>query len=136
MRPHGLQHTWFPCPSPTPGAYSNSCPLSQWCHPTISPTVIPYPVFSLFRHQGLFWLSSSHQVAKLLELQLQCHSLQWIFRIDFLSDWLVWCPCSIRDSQELSPTLQFKSINSSALSLLYGTSLTLMKTSRKAYFWL
>ena len=40
--PHGLQHTRFPCPSPTPGACSNSCPLSQWCHPTISSSVIPF----------------------------------------------------------------------------------------------
>ena len=40
--PHGLQHTRFPCPSPTPGAYSNSCPSSQWCHPTISSSVIPF----------------------------------------------------------------------------------------------
>ena len=40
--PHGLQHARPPCPSPTPGAYSNSCPLSQWCHPTISSSVIPF----------------------------------------------------------------------------------------------
>ena len=40
--PHGLQHTRLPCPSPTPGAYSNSCPLSRWCHPTISSSVIPF----------------------------------------------------------------------------------------------
>ena len=40
--PHGLQHTRLPCPSPSPGAYSNSCPLSQWCHPTISSSVIPF----------------------------------------------------------------------------------------------
>ena len=42
LRPHGLQHTRPPCPSPTPGACSNSCPLSQWCHPTISSSVIPF----------------------------------------------------------------------------------------------
>ena len=42
LRPLGLQHTRFPCPSPTPGAYSNSCPLSWWCHPTISSSVIPF----------------------------------------------------------------------------------------------
>jgi len=42
LQPHGLQHARLPCPSPTPGVYSNSCPLSQWCHPTISPTVIPF----------------------------------------------------------------------------------------------
>ena len=42
LRPHGLQHTRLPCPSPTPRAYSNSCPLSRWCHPTISSSVIPF----------------------------------------------------------------------------------------------
>ena len=42
FRPHGLQHTRPPCPSPTPGAYSNSCPLSRWCHLTISSSVIPF----------------------------------------------------------------------------------------------
>ena len=41
LQPHGLQHTWLPCPSPTPRAYSNSCPSSQWCHPTISSSVVP-----------------------------------------------------------------------------------------------
>ena len=42
LRPHGLQHTRPPCPSPTPGVYSNSCPLSWWCHPTISSSVVPF----------------------------------------------------------------------------------------------
>ena len=42
LRPHGLQHAQLPCPSPAPRAYSNSCPLSQWCHPTISSSVIPF----------------------------------------------------------------------------------------------
>ena len=42
LRPHGLQHAKPPCPSPTPGVYSNSCPLSQWCHPTISFSVVPF----------------------------------------------------------------------------------------------
>ena len=40
--PHGLQHAKLPCPSPIPGLYSNSCPLSQWCHPTVSSSVIPF----------------------------------------------------------------------------------------------
>ena len=65
LRPHGLQHTRLPCPSPTPGACSNSCPSSWWCHPTISSSVVPCPAFSLYQDQGLFqWVSSSHQVAK------------------------------------------------------------------------
>ena len=42
LRPHGLQHTRLPCPPPTPRASSNSCPLSWWCHPTISSSVIPF----------------------------------------------------------------------------------------------
>ena len=42
LRPHGLQHARPPCPSPTPGVYSNSCPLSQWCHPAISSSVVPF----------------------------------------------------------------------------------------------
>ena len=42
LQHHGLQYARPPCPSPTPGAYSNSCPLSQWCHPTISSSVVPF----------------------------------------------------------------------------------------------
>ena len=42
LQPHGLQHTRPPCPSPTPGVYPNSCPLSRWCHPTISSSVVPF----------------------------------------------------------------------------------------------
>ena len=80
----------------------------QPSHPLSSPS----PAFNLSQHQGLFqWVSSSHQVAKVLELQLQHQSFQRIFRTDFLY-WLVESPCSPRDSQESSPTPQFKSINS------------------------
>ena len=62
-------------------------------------------LFSIFPSISLFqWVSSSHQLAKVLELQLQHQSFQWIFRIDFLYDWLVWSPCTPRDSQESSPT--------------------------------
>ena len=61
----------------------------------------------LSQHHGLFqWVSSLNQVAKVLELQLQHQSFQWIFKVD----WLVWLPCSPRDSQESTPTLQFESI--------------------------
>ena len=42
LPPHGLQHARLPCPSPSPGVYSNSCPLSWWCHPTISSSVVPF----------------------------------------------------------------------------------------------
>ena len=94
----------------------------QPSHPLSSPSP---PNFNLSQHQGLFkWVSSSHQVAKVLEFQLQHQSFQWIFRTDFLSDWLVESPCSPRDSQESSPTPQFKSINYVVLSFLYSPTLT------------
>ena len=102
----------------------------QPSHPLPSPS--PPAFFNLSQHQGLFkWVSSSHQVAKVLEFQLQHQSFQWIFRTDFLSDGLVGSPCSPRDSQESSPTLQFKRINSSALSFLYGPTLTSIQDYRK-----
>ena len=88
----------------------------------IQPSHLLLPPFPLaLNHspdQGLFQrVGSSHQVAKGLELQLQHQSFQWIFRTDFLSDWLTCSPCSPRDSQESSPALWFESINSSALNL-------------------
>ena len=77
------------------------------------------------KHQGLFkWASSSHEVAKILEFQLQHQSFQWTPRTDLLWDGLVGSPCSPRDSQESSPTPQFKSNNSSALRFLYSPALT------------
>ena len=61
LQHHGLQHAWFLCPSVSPGACSNSCPLSRWCYITISSSVSPSPfAFIHFQHQGLFqWVSSS-----------------------------------------------------------------------------
>ena len=60
----------------------------QPSHPLSSPSL---PAFNLSQHQGLFqWVSSLHQVAKILELQLQHQSFQWIFRTYFLYDWLIW----------------------------------------------
>ena len=73
--------------------------LSYPLTPTSPPTI------NLSQHQCLFqWISSSRQMAKVLELQLQHQSFQRIFRTDFLLGWLVWSPCSPRDSQESSPT--------------------------------
>ena len=55
--PHGLQHARLPCPSPTPGAYSNSCPSSQWCHPTILSSVIPFSHLQSVPASGSFLMS-------------------------------------------------------------------------------
>ena len=83
--PHGLQHAILPCPSPTPRSCSNSCPLSQWFYPTISSSVISFSSHHLSQHQGLFqWVTSLHQVVRVLEFQLQHQSFQCILRTDFL----------------------------------------------------
>ena len=92
----------------------------QPSHPLSSPSP---PALILSQHQGLFqWVSSSHQEAKVLEFQLQHQSFQWTLRTDLLYHGLIGSPCSPRDSQESSPTPQFKSISSS-LSFLYGPTL-------------
>ena len=86
LQPHGMQHAKPLCSTPTPRFYSNSCSLSQWCHPTISSSVSPSPpTFNCSQHQGLYkWVSSSHQVAKVLEFHLQHQSFQWISGTDLL----------------------------------------------------
>ena len=87
--PHGLQHARLPCPSPTPGAYSDSLSINSvmpsnhlnLCCPLLLPPSI-FPSIRVFSSE----VSSSHQVAKVLEFQLQHQSCQWVFRTDFLKD--------------------------------------------------
>ena len=115
--PHGLQHTRLPCPSLSTEVCLDSCPwvsdAIRPSHPLSSPLLLPL----IFASISLFQSGCSHQVAK--GLQFQHQSFQWRFRVDFLQDWLVWSPCSPRDSQESSLAPQFESINSLVLSLLY-----------------
>ena len=125
LQPHGLQHARPPCPLPTPGVYSNSCPLSWWCHPTISschPLLLSpsiFPSIRVFSNESVlrirwpkYW-SFSFNISP---------SNEYSGLISFRS--LVGTPCSPRDSQESSPTPQFKSINSLVLSFLYSPTLT------------
>ena len=124
LRPHGLQHARLPCPSPSPRACSNSCPLSRWCHPAISSSVIPFSSCSQsFPESGSLLMSqifasgglSIGASASVLPMNIQ----DWFpFELTGLIS------CSPRDSQESSPTPQFKSISSLALSLLCGSALT------------
>ena len=95
------------------------------CHPLL---LLPSVLSSIRVFSSVGFL---HQVAKVLEFQLQHQSFQWIFRTDFLYDWLVWSACSPRDSQESSPTPQFKSIHSLAFNFLYTPTLTSIHDYRK-----
>ena len=86
LQPHGLQHARPPCPSPTPGVHSNSCPLSWWFHPTISSSVAPFPSCSQsFPTSGSFpmsWIFASG--GRSMGASLQHQFFQWIFSVDFL----------------------------------------------------
>ena len=122
--PHGLQHARLSYPSLTPRAYSNSCPSSWWCHPTISSfSSASLPAFSLSQHQGLFkWVlhirwpnywsisfsvSPSNEYSRLIPFKM------------------VWFDLlAVQGTQESSLTPQFKSISSLVLSFLYGSTLT------------
>ena len=126
LQPHESQHPRPPCPSPTPGAYSNSYPSSQWCHPAISSSVVPFsscpqsfPALGSFPMSQLFaWGGQSIRVSawtSVLPTNIQDGSPL---------GWLVGSSCSPRDSQESSPTPQFKSIDSSVLNFLYCPTLT------------
>ena len=129
LQPHGLQHAGLLCPSPTPGACSNSCPSSQWCHPTISSSVVPFSHFQSFSASRSFPMSqlftSDCQISK---LQLQHQTFQWIFRTDFLG-----LPGMIsllsRDSQRVfsNTTVQKQPFS----SFLYGSNLTSIRTTGK-----
>ena len=113
LRPHELQHARPPCPSPTPRVYSNSCPSSWWCHPAISSSVGPFsPAPNPSQHHGLFqWVSSSNEVAKVQEFQLQHQSFQWRPRTDsFRMDWL-----DLLEVQGTLKTLQHHSSKASTL---------------------
>ena len=117
--PHGLQHTRLPCPSPIPRVCSNSCPLSWWCHPTISFSVAPFsswlqssPASGIFTNESALCIRwpKVGALASVLPVTIK----GW-----FALGSTGWFACSLRSSQESSPAPQFESINSSVFSLLY-----------------
>ena len=123
--PHESQHARPPCPSPTPRVDSNSCPSSRWCHPASSSSVVPFsscpqthpasgsfPMSQLFESGGQSW-SFSYSISP---------SNEYPGLISFRMDWLDLL--AVQGTQESSPTPQFKSINSSALSFLHSPTLT------------
>ena len=126
MRPQGLQHARSACPSLSPRVCSNSCPLSWWCYLTISSSAAPFSFyFQSFPTSGscpMSWLFPSS--CQSLRPSAAASILPTKIRVDFFWDWLVWYPCSPKDSQESSPAPQFKSINFSVLSLLYSLTFT------------
>ena len=129
LQPRESQHARPPCPSPIPRVQLDSCPSSQWCHPAISSSVIPFsscpqslPASESFPMSQLLAWGGQSTGASALASFLPKKSQGW-------------SPCSPSDSQESSPTPQFKSINSSALSFLYSPTLTSMHNYWRNYIF-
>ena len=124
--PHGLQHTRLPCPPSAPGAYSNSCPSSQWCHPTISSSVVPF-----FSHLQSFPASGSFQMSQFFPLgsqNIDASASASVLPMN-IQDWfplgltVLMSFQSKRLSRVVSNTTVLN-INSLAFSLPYGPTLT------------
>ena len=128
LQPHVLQDTRLPCLSLSPWVCSTSCPLSQWCHPTISSSVTHFfSCLQSFPASGSFptsWLFTSG--GQSIGASAWASVLPVNISTDFLWDWLIGSPCSPRDSQGSSPTPQFK---------FFGTQLSLWSNSH-IHTWL
>ena len=122
LQPHGLQHARPPCPSPAPRACSNSCSSSWWYYPTTSYSVVPFsscpqsfPAPGSFQ-MSQFFASGGQSIGGSASTSVLPMNIQDWFPLG----WTGWISLQSRDSQESSPTPQFKSINSSALSFPYS----------------
>ena len=121
--PHGLHQARLPYPSPTPGTCLNLCPMSQWCHPIISSSVVPFssclqsfPLSGSFP-MSQFFTSGGQNTGTSASASVLPVNMQDRFPLG-------WISLQSRNPRESSPTPQFRSINSLALSFLYGPALT------------
>ena len=126
LQPHGLQHARLPCPSATPRAYSNSYPLSQQCQPTISSSAVPFPshlqslpASGSFQMSQFFASGGQNSGVSASTSVLPMNIQDW-----FLLGWTGWISLQSKGLLRVSPTPQFKCINSSALSLLHSPTRT------------
>ena len=104
--PRGLQHARPPCPSPTPGVYPNPCPLSQWCHPTISSSVVPFSsCLQSFPASGSFQMID-YMVIKSTEIINLKNSLLACLK-NFLSNFMIYLPCSLKKKTVIFPILNY-----------------------------
>ena len=126
LQPHEAQHTRPPCPSPAPGVYPNSCPLSRWCHLTISSSVVPFssclqsfPTSGSFQMSQHFTSGGQNIGVSASTSVLPMNTQDW-----FPLGWTGWISLQSKGLLRVFSTPQFKSINSSAFSFLYSPTLT------------
>ena len=124
--PHEPQHTRPPCPSPTPGIHPNPCPLSGWCHPTISSSVVPlsscpqsFPASGYFQMSQLFTSGVQSIGVSASTSVLPMNTQDWS-----PLGWTGWISLQSKGLSRVFSNTQFKSINSSVLSFLYSPTLT------------
>ena len=122
--PHGLQHAWPPCPSPTPRVYSNSCPLSQWCHPAISSSVVPFsscpqsfPASGSFQMSQLFTLCGQSIGVSASTSVLPMNTQDWS-----PLGWTGWISLQSKGLSRVFSNTTVQTINSSVLSFLQSNS--------------
>ena len=126
LQPHGLQHVRLPCPSPTPGACSNSCPLNKWCHPTISSSVIPFssrlPSFPASESfpMSQFFMSVGQSTGASTSASVLPRIIQDWFPLGLTG----LISLQSKGLSRSSPTPSLKSISSSVLTFLYSSTLT------------
>ena len=125
LQPHGLQCTRLPCPSPTHGVYSNSCPLSQWCHPTISSSVIPFSCLQSFPASGSFpmsqfFTSGGQSIGVSALASVFPKNTQDCFPLGLTG----WTSLQPKGFSKIFSNTKFKSINYLVLSFLYSPPLT------------
>ena len=136
LQPHELRHARPPCPSPTPGVYTNSCTSSWWCHPAISSSVIPFssspqsfPALGSFPMSQLFTSGGQSIGVSASTSVLQMNTQDWS-----LLGWTGWISLQSKGLLRVlvsASTPQFKSINSSALSFLHSPTLPSIHDHRK-----
>ena len=125
LRPHELQHSRPPCPSPTPEVYPNSCPLSRWCQPTISSSVVPFSCTQFFPASGSFQMcqlfaSGGQSIGVSASTSvLPMNTQDW-----YPLGWTGWISLQPKELSRVFPNTTVKSINSSVFSFLYGSVLT------------
>ena len=126
LQPHELQHARPPCPSPTAGVYPNPCPLSRWCHPTVSSSVIPlsscpqsFPASGSLPMSQLFTSGSQSIGISASASVLPKNTQDW-----FPLEWTGWISLQSKGLSGVFSSTTVQKHNSSALSFLYSTTLT------------
>ena len=125
LRPHESQQARPPCPSPTPSVHPNPCPSSQWCHPNISPSVVPFSWLHSFPASrsfpmSQFFTSGGQSIGASASASVLPTNIQGWFPVELPG----WIFLQSKGLSRVFPRPQFKCINSSALSFLYSPTLT------------